>query len=314
MATKPRYFFLPPKLETERKVGTITIYDYYEDYINQCKEVIDKEKDNIESSDSKLESHKKKITQSRKRLALAGIILSNYPEYRTEIYDDREQLKNDCLKKLNKLIDNNLRPVLYRCITYSNLLKTRHEQCKRILEFEEKAKITFEEYEDYVKVFYRIGVARCIIEGYAYKFSSPLGELMFNRWKRKHPKIRPWWSKTAVKKKEMREKGLKFTQKDIVTKLYTTITEIVLVSGRFFFKVRMLTCNASESRDKRSIYYMLNNCDTIEDICNYKDNNLRNKLIAAMIKDETIYLNYIRNADGDKKKDGEHRTKLKRLY
>lgn len=219
-------------------------------------------------------------------------------------------------------------------IKYINAVKKIYIYDLKINAAYNRRKVTFAVYKDIVKKFYRYGVHKCVLEGYAYKFADNLGYLIINKWKIPKEEIingsrkKVDYNKTNAKRKELlakggipynkedaeiaRQKGIKYNgEKYIVYKNHSDIYEITIVG-----KSDCIFKRASSIREplrNKTQKQIAEECKTAEDV--YKlPCDLFHKLGIYNYFDPTAYLNYIRNEEQNKLTFGAHNCKNRKRF
>lgn len=316
-------------------VVDIDIQHYYKKYIedasNDLKEYTDKFKLNNDIRKKSKEYLIKRVDYIKKEF---NIDLTKY-KYSWIIgqYNESEHLKDIAISRLKDTIVGEKRIVLLQLIRYSALLKTCRVYYRNIELAKKRSDLTLAQYKEYVKKFYRYGVHKCILEGYAYHFAYGVGNLMINFWRYETGKNLIDWNATNKKKKELIVAGLKLYDKaeaeiyKIRGIKYDGIPYVQYKNNNEFYNIE-LTGNRyyteSSFKFKHANYINLNyrgltieeisnKCETMEDVYNLPL-GIRHKLLICNHKMPTNYLNYIRNDEQYKYKSGAHNSKNRQRF
>lgn len=219
-------------------------------------------------------------------------------------------------------------------IKYINAIKKIYIIDLRIAAAYNRRKVNFATYKEIVKRFYRYGVHKCVLEGYAYKFADNLGYLIINKWKIPKEEIingsrkKVDYDKTNNKKKEILARGgIPYNKEDAeIAKLrgikYNGEKYIVYRNNPDIYEITIVGKNDCIFKRASSIREPLRNktqkqiaeeCKTAEEVYNLPC-DLFHKLSIYNYFDPTAYLNYIRNEEQNKLAFGAHNCKNRKRF
>lgn len=244
------------------------------------------------------------------------------------------KLKNNVGKDLSEI-----RTASLLLLKYINIIKRIYAIDTEITAIYKRKNISFKEYKDYLKKYYRYGVHKCVLEGYAYLFQGGLGMLIINRWNinknviknRRHKYID--FNETNKKKKEILEKGgtlyneedaekaklrgIKYNgEKYIVYNEKQHLYEVTIINNRRYnnrnivFKVGSRIDVKLRGKTQKELAEL---CKTKEDVFNLPC-DVTHKLGVYNNFDKTAYLNYIRNEEQNKYNYGTHNSKNRQRF
>ena len=247
-------------------------------------------------------------------------------------YEESEHLTDIIKLGLNDVTGDD-RIILLQLLRYSELLKHCDDCLKRISLAKNRTNITFKQYKEYLRKYYMQGVHKAIINGYAYRFSHGIGDLMINQWKYVTEVRSNFvdWAANNKRKQEILNAGLKLYNKDEaeIYKLrgikYDGIPYIVYKTNTEYFNIELANCRKFNKRNVKfkhanyipakfrgkSVADIANMFNSVDEIA-IQDLGIRHKLITCVEKDPTLYLKYIRNVEQVRQRRGSHSTKNSR--
>jgi hypothetical protein len=310
----------------------VDIKDYYKAFINNANSDINKYQGEYDTNHRLLLSTKDYISKYILYINHQfGINLTNdYPvSWGQTEYCKTEELTKTIQPKLATAIGED-RIILLQLLRYSELLKFIYH-CKRKIELAKtRSNITPKQYKEYLRKYYMQSVHKALIDGYAYRFSSGIGDLMINYWKYVkgvRSKIVDW-NATNKRKQEILDAGLKLYNKDeaeiykIRGLKYDGIPYVVYKTNNEYYNIELLNSTAFSKNNikfkhanyipakfrKKTTTDIANEFDSVDSIAT-QDLGIRHKLIVCLDKDPTIYLRYVRNVEAVRQKRGTHTTR-----
>ena len=310
----------------------IDITDYYKAFINNANSDIEKYQEERKTNYDLLVSTKDYI--SKYILYINHQFGINLKEdfvnsWTKEIYCKDEHLTDIINIELKTAVGED-RIILLQLLRYSEVLKFIYNCDKKIELAKNRSKITPKQYKEYIKKYYMQGVHKALIDGYAYRFSHGIGDLMINYWKYVNgvrSKIVDW-NATNKRKQEILDAGLKLYNKDeaeiykIRGLKYDGIPYVVYKTNNEYYDIELVNCKSFSSANikfkhanyipakfrKRTPDDIANQFNSVDEIA-IQDLGIRHKLIVALEKDPTLYLKYIRNVEAVRQRRGSHTTK-----
>ena len=308
------------------------ITDYYKAFINNANSDIEKYQEEYNINQKVLKTAKAYVSKYILYTANQFNIRLNddFPNtWINEKYDENEHLK--------ELIDINLtdavgedRIILLQLLRYNETLKYCHNCLRQIELAKNRIKIKPKQYKEYLRKYYMQGVHKAMLEGYAYRFSHGIGDVMINYWKYVDGvrKTMVDWGATNKRKQEILDAGLKPYDKDEaeIYKIrgikYDGIPYVVYKTNTEYFDIELINCKYKGNNKLKfkhanyipykfrgkSVEELAKMFNSIEEI-SIQDLGIRHKLIVCIEKDPTLYLKYIRNVDKIKQRRGSHKTK-----
>lgn len=313
-------------------VVEVDIKDYYKAFIDNANSDIEKYQEERETNHKLLLSTKEYISKYILYINHQfGINLKeNFPNsWNEEKYCEDEHLTDIIKIGLNDAVGED-RVIILQLLRYSELLKFIHLCDKRIELSKQRSKITPKQYKEYLRKYYMQSVHKALLNGYAYRFSHGIGDVMINYWKYVdgvRSKIVDW-AATNKRKKEILEAGLKLYDKDeaeiykIRGLKYEGIPYVVYKTNKEYYDIEIANCRAFSKANikfKHANYIpakfrqktpdeIANQFNSVDEIA-IQDLGIRHKLIVSLEKDPTLYLKYIRNVEAVRQKRGSHTTK-----
>ena len=310
----------------------IDIKDYYKAFIDNANSDIEKYQEARNTNYDILKSTKEYINKFILYINHQfGINLKEkFPiAWIEEKYCKDEDLTNIVKEKIISAVGED-RVILLHILRYSEVIKFIYTCDKQIALAKERAKITPKKYKEYLKKYYMQSVHKALLNGYAYRFSHGIGDVMINYWKYVdgvRGKIVDW-AATNKRKQEILEAGLKLYNKDeaeiykIRGLKYDGIPYVVYKTNKEYYDIELVNCKSFSKNNikfkhanyipykfrKRTPEDIANEFNSVDEIA-VQDLGIRHKLIVAIEKDPTIYLKYIRNVEGVRQKRGSHTTK-----
>lgn len=312
-------------------VVQIDIKDYYKTFINNANSDIKKYQKEYKINHQILISIRQYLKDYVTHIGHEFNIYlrDDYPNSWDEMkYDEKENLTKLILEKLKTVTGNN-RIILLQLLRYSEVLKTLYDYEQRIYLATQRSKITPKQYKEYLKKYYMQGVHKALIDGYAYRFSHGIGDLLINFWKYVDKVSDKYvdWAATAKRKQEILDAGLKLYNKDeaeiykIRGLKYDGIPYVVYKTNTEYYNIELINCKSFSKRNIKfkhanyipykfrgkkvnEIAAMFNSVDEIA----VQDLGIRHKLITCVEKDPMLYLKYIRNVEQIRQRRGEHTT------
>ena len=310
----------------------VDITDYYKAFIDDANSDIQKyqeeRKTNYDLLISTREYVEKYILYINHQFKIN--LKEKFPiSWNDKTYCESEHLTDAVNAELTNAISDD-RIILLQLLRYSEILKFIYICDKKIEFANTRSKITPKQYKEYLIKYYMHGVHKALLDGYAYRFSKGIGDLMINYWKYVdgvRGKIVDW-AATNKRKQEIIDAGLKLYDKDeaeiykIRGLKYDGIPYVVYKDNKEYFDIELLNCKSFSKRNikfkhanyipykfrKRTPEDIANQFNSVEEIA-VLDLGIRHKLIVALEKDPTIYLRYIRNVEAVRQKRGSHTTK-----
>lgn len=299
----------------------------------------------IDNANSDIEKYQKEYNINHKVLIATKEYLKDYVTHighQFNIYLNEDfpnswrELKYDKNEHLGDMININLkdtvgedRIILLQLLRYNEVLKYCSACLRQIELAKNRADIKPKQYKEYLRKYYMQSVHKAMIDGYAYRFSNSIGDLMINYWKYvdKPRDTIVDWAATNKRKQEILKAGLKLYNKEeaeiykIRGLKYDGIPYVVYKTNKEYFDIELFNnrIGGKYIRFKHANYIpykfrgktvsdianMFNNVDEIA----VQDLGIRHKLISCVEKDPTIYLRYIRNAEQVRQRRGSHKTK-----
>ena len=313
-------------------VVEVDIKDYYKAFIDNANSDIEKYQEERETNHKLLLSTKEYISKYILYINHQfGINLKeNFPNsWIEEKYCEDEHLTDIIKIGIDDAVGED-RVIILQLLRYSELLKFIYLCDKRIELAKQRSKITPKQYKEYLRKYYMQSVHKALLNGYAYRFSHGIGDVMINYWKYVdgvRSKIVDW-AATNKRKKEILEAGLKLYDKDeaeiykIRGLKYDGIPYVVYKTNKEYYDIEIANCRAFSKANikfKHANYIpakfrqkthdeIANQFNSVDEIA-IQDLGIRHKLIVSLEKDPTLYLKYIRNVEAVRQKRGSHTTK-----
>lgn len=190
----------------------VTITDYYWKFIEHNKSIIKEAKSKLKNINNNKEDLYKYITENKNEIkSIVGINVNTCDEYTTKTYCKPMKLRNYCLKFIRNNNDTAKKVLVINCLKYCSTLEAEYNNKAIVNKFEEYNKLTLRQYEALISNYYA-KVHKCVLQGFAYKFTNKLGSYIINRWSTinsdKYNKYVDY-NATAKKKKEIIAAGKK---------------------------------------------------------------------------------------------------------
>lgn len=313
----------------------VDISDYYKAFINNANSDIEKYQEEYNINHRLLISTRNYLKDyvthigHQFNIDLKNDFSNSWGTYNEPKYDESEHLTDIIKLGLNDITGED-RIILLQLLRYSELLKHCDDCLKRITLAKNRTNITFKQYKEYLRKYYMQGVHKAIINGYAYRFSHGIGDLMINQWKYVN-KVRDNfvdWAATNKRKQEILNAGLKLYNKDEaeIYKLrgikYDGVPYIVYKTNKEYFDIELVNCKKFNKRNikfkhanyipskfrGKTVSEIANMFNSVDEI-SVQDLGIRHKLITCVEKDPTLYLKYIRNVEQVRQRRGSHSTK-----
>ena len=322
-------------------IAEITLRDYYRVYLDDAKSDKLKFKEQLNNYIGIKNDSKKYLSDNENNILKSITInLTNYKEYNNEIYNNEEELLKRVNNSLKYYSEGKERIYILQIIKYCNVLKKIHDLNIAIKQVENRSKITFKEYRNYVKQFYQYGVHKCCLEGYAYKYGYGIGKLMISRWKLigsnlpnyKGRKIIDYKATKEAKEKLLKEGKIPYNKEDAEIYKergikYNGVKYVVYKDNDIVYDISINDCSYIATRNlefehletiNKSIrglsqQELANTCKTEEDVFKLSC-DLNHKLKVYLCFDKTVYLKYIRNASENKYERGAHNCQNRQRF
>lgn len=317
-------------------VSDANIKDFYLCFISSAK------KDIIEYTEKLKEV--KKIKQElynyindnkNKLLESFNLNITNYDlEWIKQQYNDSEALYNRCIRYINVVNEHPNKIILLQVIKYCNTLRNEYNFNRLINLALKRKNLTFKEYRKYIKQYF-IKVHQCVLEGMGYEFSYGIGIYLITRWKT-HESIKPVldYAETNKRKKELIAKGIKiyndleatwYKARNIpyngvdyrVFKKADYLYEIGFINSTIFSNNNLeYERNEYVNRTLRGMGYKEiadKYCKSINDIYSLPL-DIKYKLNILLYMFPNKYLNFIRNAEQDKREYRKNNSKNRQRF
>lgn len=310
----------------------VDITDYYKAFIDNANSDIEKYQEELNTNQQVLFSTKEYVSKYILYINHQFNInlKENFPiSWNEEKYCEDEHLTDIIKIGLNDTVGED-RVILLQLLRYSEVLKFIHNCNKKIELANNRSKISPKQYKEYLKKYYMQGVHKAMIDGYAYRFSHGIGDIMINYWKYVdgvRGKIVDW-NATNKRKKEILDAGLKLYDKEeaeiykIRGLKYDGIPYVVYKDNKEYYDIEIANCKSFSKANikfkhanyipykfrKRSPEDIASQFNSVDEIA-VQDLGIRHKLVVALEKDPTIYLRFIRNVEAVRQKRGSHTTK-----
>lgn len=313
----------------------IDISDYYKAFINNANSDIEKYQNEYNVNHRLLISTRNYLKDyvthigHQFNIDLRNNFSNSWGTYNDPRYDENEHLTDIIKLRLDDVTGED-RIILLQLLRYSELLKYCYDCLKRISLAKNRTDISFKQYKEYLRKYYMQGVHKAMIDGYAYRFSNGIGDLMINQWKYVTEVRSNFvdWAATNKRKQELIDAGLKPYDKDEaeIYKLrgikYDGIPYIVYKTNTEYFNIELINCKKFNKKNVRfkhanyipykfrgkSVSEIANMFNTVDEIA-VQDLGIRHKLITCLEKDPTLYLKYVRNVEQVRQRRGSHSTK-----
>lgn len=314
---------------------------YYYKYIYSVSNDLQKNEEKLVEMIAFKDGYKEYVKKRSKVLEdMTGIALRSYlKEWVIGIYNTDEELLKVVLKKLEIFEVGPERMILLQLYKYLNILEKIKYVKLQIEVFKNRSKLQFKDYRRLVERYYRYGVHKCCIDGYAYTFSNGIGDLMINRWKfntskyNPNPKRMVDYNATRLNKLKLIEEGKKpYSEEE--AKIYALrglkydgVPYVIYSTATHFYQISILN-NTKFAKRKLEFVHAENvdqplkgmtqkeiaaTCKTMEEVYNLRM-DLMFKLKVALYFDETLYINYIRNAEQINLLDGSHNSQNRQRF
>lgn len=301
----------------------IKIKDFYLRYVHYAERDIEEYKIILENINKDIKDLYEYINSNYEFICNdIKLNLTNYSEWVNIEYDNKEQLKIDVNKILNKTNDSQIRLILIQIIKYCHKLKEKNTYKDLTIIAEKRNKLKLKDYKNIVNKYYTI-VHKLLLLGYGYKFQEGIGTYIINYFKIDNPtKKKIDFQETNKRKKEIIEKGLKpyddkeacwYKERNIP---YNGIEYRVYLDKNFFYDIGFINSSIFKKREldyQRTEYVHAKlrglsytemadkYCQNIDDIVNLNV-DIKYKLNIFLYKYPEKYLNFVRNADKSKYK------------
>lgn len=299
-----------------------TIKTYYLHFIRKAKQEYYDNKAKLKVLQNKHSELKDVIRKHKDYIRdKYGLSVDKYNEYTLNEYNPGNALEsafNRCVSNCHNVLDKNL---FSKCLAYCYNL-TKIDNTERTIAYAKKRiDIKPGVYEKYIRRYYE-EVHKQILEGNGYKFTNQIGTLVINHWKTDKPlKTILDYKATAIKKKELQDKGIKIYNDNEAAWYaarhipYDGVDYRVFKEDNHFYEICFINtkiCNSTYvfkhseyvNAKLRGITHQQiadKYCHTFDDIVHLPV-DIKVKLNILLYKDPNKYLNFVRNADQFKHK------------
>lgn len=319
-------------------VPDIEIKHYYNKYLEDANNDIIKFQESYNTANKLKLDARRSINNEYK--FIAETLKINLNDYKKEWvliqYNDKHELFNVVKSKIAANGTDNDNIKLLWIFKYCQLLKKCYDLYRGIELAKKRASLRFSEYRSYVDKFYRYGVHKCCLEGYAYRYGYGIGELSINRWKfdegRNKRKLVDYRA-TATNKariiaegktpydKEMAEvyklRGIKYEGVPYVVYKKSQVFYDIAIANNKYIDRQNINFEISDTMNSklrgRSYEELAKECGTKENVLSLQC-SLNAKLNIYNQVDTTAYLKYIRNVEQCKYKRGAHNSKNRQRF
>jgi len=157
-----------------------SLRDYYETYKAKASGDVLYFASKVRTYNIKRHGYRQTISANILKYKELGIKLVDYPfEYGMGIYKDGK-LNKAAVKLLDKVTTDEDKKLVNDLILYTNIIKLLHDTKILLEETENRDKLTYDEYSDYVLKYYG-EVTKQLFEGYGYNMNYHIGMLFYER-------------------------------------------------------------------------------------------------------------------------------------
>lgn len=312
----------------------IDIKYYYGSFVEEANKAYNINK---ESYDNAINLKKKLIKLTANKIELINTFFNLDIK---DITNEEEIVAIDFNKCRNKTrtsefvtTDSSKRIVYLNFLKYLQVHKTIYRIKKEVALEDRKRKLTITEYKKLVQKFYNYGVMKCILEGYAYRVTGGLGDIIYNRWKVTSKKKVIDFNETNKKKREILAAGKKLYDKEeaeicrIRGIKYDGIPYITYKTNDYYYELKLINNSKYKNvnikfdrKDRMDHKYLRMSQEEVAAICNSVDDIYKTKFdirfkLGVLLKFEPMsYLNFIRNAEQKEFGVGEHNSKNRQRF
>ena len=307
----------------------VTLSDYYNKFVTEQNSIRRKYEEQLGEQINSREVCKEELLPELHKIAdCVDIDIPNSKEFTENQIDSDKPLAVEINKALGKVTNIDKRQILKKVMAYCEKMNNANATINLINILDNRTQIDRKTFKTAVKYYYNVGVMKCLIEGYAYRISSGLMDLMVCDWNKGKKRVLDY-AATKAKKQEIIDAGLKPYDEEeakvykarglkydgVDYKVYDRHDSFLALGGYHskYADDRYICFSPVRSNQDKTYAQLAATCKDLNDVYNLDIQGWA-KVAVACIVDPTVRLKYARNETKLTRMKGQHNTKFRIRY